>query len=246
MSDTEIQRQRFDVKLEAKKQGNLTSPSLHCFVYTSSHSEWLLNTVRHHIYTGLICVLVFQMRRLLACTAFCMWSSSLPKASRSQPVSRPETAFLTLFFFFFLPPHFAHSIHSHIAAVHTRVCQKNTEQKKERRKGERTSKTMHTKRGRFWNCTAGEHNASCLCPPRTNVPLCNNVCRCSSVCVYGRTSAMLAASDVSVSGQLVPRYALCPVAQAPVQISNIWKRQRWRNVISSVTMTAFRMWKPAR
>lgn len=39
------------------------------------------------------------MRRLLACTAFCMWLSTLPKDSSSQPVSLPETA--SFFFFFF-------------------------------------------------------------------------------------------------------------------------------------------------
>lgn len=69
------------------------------------------------------------MRRLQACMDFSMWSSTLPKDSRSQPVSQPKTA---SFFLFVLFNHtYAHALaqrpltHS-CCAYSICVCQLNT------------------------------------------------------------------------------------------------------------------------
>lgn len=81
------------------------------------HKLWFWMTFKcsalpylHEELDSLFYVLVFQMRRLLACTASCMWSSTLPKDSRSQPVSWPEMAL-------FFSPHLC--AHSGSASSHT-------------------------------------------------------------------------------------------------------------------------------
>lgn len=82
----------------AGKQGKFCSAPQHfCFIF-----DWML------------CVF-FQMRRALACTVFCMWSSTQPKDSRSQPVSLPEASIL------WKPV----CVHSPVA-VHVWICQRNT------------------------------------------------------------------------------------------------------------------------
>lgn len=64
------------------------------------------------------------------------------------------------------------------------------------------------------------------CLPYTNVPLYNNVRRYSCVCVYNQWTRAWCWQGCVHTGQLVPRYTLCPLAQSPVQISKIWKRHR--------------------
>lgn len=64
----------------------------------------------------------------------------------------------------------------------------------------------------------------------TQMFLCLTMCADTAVCACVYYQSLMLAAPCSFrcvsSGQLVLRYTLCPVAQAPVQISNIWKRDR--------------------
>lgn len=79
---------------------------------------------------------------------------------------------------------------------------------------ERTSKIMQK-----W--IVGKHNASCL--PYANFSLYNSAYRYSCVCAFIISRAWCWQDRVR-SGQLVLWYTFCPVAQSPLLISNISKR----------------------
>lgn len=64
------------------------------------------------------------------------------------------------------------------------------------------------------------------------------------VCVYHQSSVMLAAQCQWTAGAAVHFVPRCTIASS--NIKYLVKRQRWRNVISSVTMTAITMWNLAR